>query len=223
MKNLCIIKYLAILIALVGTPASAEEPKEILARANAHFDLGKFAQAAADYEKLYEVHPDPVLFYNIAQSYRLAGDSDKALFFYKRFRTKLPDHPNAPEVTRRIAELEKLQEQQRLSKLPPNEPTPLRTTVGPPEPKAEPRAEPKPDKQPEAKAEPAPRADEPAPQDEANPPFFKKIWFWGVVAAAVVVIAGVSIGVAVASSGAPAFTPNFGEAGPGKTGALVTF
>lgn len=101
--------------------------KELYDRATVHFRLGQFHDAAVAYQRVYELHHDPALLYNIAQSFRLANDSEKALFFYKSYLSTVPDAPNRDEVASRIAELERVVvEQKKAKERPPNDiaPTP---------------------------------------------------------------------------------------------------
>ena len=76
-------------------------PQENLARdqvkqAAAAYNLGHFDEAAEHYEEAYRLVPDPILLFNIAQSYRLGGKPDKALNAYRSFlRTSGPDAPNS--------------------------------------------------------------------------------------------------------------------------------
>lgn len=74
------------------------------------------------------MHHDPALLYNIAQSFRLANEPDKALFFYKSFLSSVPDTPNREEVNGRIAELERVvAEQKKAKERPPNDLAPAKS------------------------------------------------------------------------------------------------
>lgn len=46
---------------------------------------GQFVDAAAQFAKAFELHSDPKYLYNEAQSYRLAGERQKALETYKKY------------------------------------------------------------------------------------------------------------------------------------------
>jgi tetratricopeptide (TPR) repeat protein len=88
-------------------------PQENLARdqvkqAAAAYNLGHFDEAAEHYEEAYRLVPDPILLFNIAQSYRLGGKPDKALYAYRAFlRTAGSDAPNREVVEKHIAELKR--------------------------------------------------------------------------------------------------------------------
>jgi hypothetical protein len=69
--------------------------------------LGEFARAIAEFKTTYNAKPDPLLLYNIAQSYRLAGDASQAVFFYKSFLRNMPAATNRKEVEMQIRKLEK--------------------------------------------------------------------------------------------------------------------
>jgi tetratricopeptide (TPR) repeat protein len=87
------------------------------------FDLGHYAEAIKEYEAAYDLKEDPALLFNIAQAYRLDGDNQNAVRVYKSFLHRMPEAPNRVEVQRRIAELEKVIEQQGRAKEGPPEGT----------------------------------------------------------------------------------------------------
>lgn len=86
------------------------------------FDLGRYGEAAKEFEAAYEAKDDPALLYNIAQAYRLAGENADAVRSYRSFLRRSAhantsaDRKRVADVEARIAELEKLMEQQRKSK-----------------------------------------------------------------------------------------------------------
>ncbi len=79
--------------------------KEDFKQANTFYNLGRFLEAAKLYESVYERYPDNALLYNIAQSYRLGNDAERAVFFYKSFLRNEPKTPRRAEVNARIADL----------------------------------------------------------------------------------------------------------------------
>ena len=199
-------RTLLVMCVLVGAPVAAnaqreldkQAAKDLFNRATTHFNLGKFKDAAAEYEQLYEARPQPSLLYNIAQAHRLDGNSERALFFYKSYLRNSPDAANRDEVRGRIATLEKLIEQQRR---PPNEPAPLG-----PQPEVTPTPPPKPAAEPALQVTATPV--EPASDKK---PIYKKWWLWTAVGGAVAVGLGVGLGVGLSQSattypGAPATT-----------------
>jgi len=102
------------MIAALSLPARAEDTwKQHYERGATLFDLEKYPDAAKEFETAYEMKQNPAFLFNIGQSYRLAGKAEKAIGFYKTYLRKQPAAANRAEVEARIAELEKLVEQQR--------------------------------------------------------------------------------------------------------------
>jgi len=141
------------------------------------FDLGLYEEAIAEYMAAYKAKDDPALLYNIAQSHRLAGHAADAQRFYRMYLRKIPDAPNRDEVEAKLAELQKLIDQQKKTQtMPPDQVKPLGSTPageprpGPASTEPGPRpsaAEPKPGAVPAAEAPSPPPAEPPA---EAGPP-----------------------------------------------------
>jgi hypothetical protein len=76
-------------------------------QATAAFNLGHYDEAAALYEEAYKHVPDPILLYDIGQSYRQANQPDKALIAYRSYlRTAPDDAPNRAKVKQWVGELE---------------------------------------------------------------------------------------------------------------------
>jgi tetratricopeptide (TPR) repeat protein len=94
------------------------------------FDVGKYDDAAAEWEAAYELVGDPSILYNIAQALRAGGKNERALRFFKNYLRHDESNANRDEVERRIAELNAIIEQQKKN-APPPEPTP---TPVPPQP-----------------------------------------------------------------------------------------
>lgn len=73
-----------------------------------NFDLGRFEEAAEDFQAAYKLTGDPTLLFNTAQAYRQAHNFSKALLFYKTylgaFARRGREPPNRQEVEERIAE-----------------------------------------------------------------------------------------------------------------------
>jgi tetratricopeptide (TPR) repeat protein len=103
---------LAILV-LFAWPARAqdssiEEAKAHAARAKVHYDLGEYEKAAEEYIVVYRIKPLPALLYNIAQSYRQAGQYEKARQFYKSYLRESKDVPNRAAIEKAIREIDEL-------------------------------------------------------------------------------------------------------------------
>jgi len=106
------------LVATVAThPAHADNGKgkqdHSLVVAKRHFyrgqrlfDLRRFKQALAEYEKAYEAKQLPAFLFNIGQCYYNLGDFESALFSYRRFLTLSPNTPKRRAVEKLIVKLE---------------------------------------------------------------------------------------------------------------------
>ena len=107
------------------------EAKQAYMDGTKYYNLGDFTKAIEHYKKAYELKPDAVFLYNIAQSYRLSNDFTQPLFFYKSFLRNLPDTPNRAEVERRITEMEDAQAKAKATaNAPPNDPLGPKNTPG---------------------------------------------------------------------------------------------
>jgi len=153
--------YLALLIAVVMAlaprPAAADDPA--MRAAKRHYDrgeklfaLGKFDEALDEYQKAFDAKPLPGFLFNIGQCYRNLGETDSAIFTYKKFLKLEPDAPNREKVEATIEKLEAEKER--------GESERLKLT----EPKRKPEPEP---------------VEHPV---EASTPVYKKWWFWTGIA-----------------------------------------
>ncbi len=202
-----------LLLVTIAAPLSAraqssdtEQLKKHFEDGSKAFNLGEFKRAVDEYKAAYNIRADPVFLYNIAQAYRLDGNLQQALFFYKSYLTNSPRAPNRHEVDGRIHELDRqIAEQKAVTTQPPNTtatPNVATTTeprVEPPKaappkaepPRVEPRVEP-----PKAETAPALVATAPPPP-ERKTPLYKKWWLWtivGGVAAGAAIGAGLAVG-----------------------------
>jgi tetratricopeptide (TPR) repeat protein len=200
--------WIAVLVGGAPSPAIAAENKENESKrwyqeGTKRYNLGDFEEAIDAYKKGYDAKADPVFLFNIAQSYRLWGKPERAIFFYKSFLRNMPDAPNRAEVERRIDEMQALQRTQGETEANAPPPvTPPATVTGPPPPVL-------PEPTPVAVAPPAPvvpaatapEAEASLTASQAEPedaPLHERWWFWAGIGAAVVAVAVV---VAVAASG----------------------
>ncbi len=67
-----------------------EEVKAQVRKATGEYNLGQYVEAARDYEAAYLQTLDPNLLFNVAQSFRLAGDTDKAITAYRSYLRSNP-------------------------------------------------------------------------------------------------------------------------------------
>jgi tetratricopeptide (TPR) repeat protein len=72
-----------------------------------HYNLGEFDLAIDKFKQAYALTNAPGLLFNIAQAYRLKGDYEQALYFYKTYIRLQPEAANRADVEARIAEMEK--------------------------------------------------------------------------------------------------------------------
>ncbi len=174
---------------VAAAPARADrlsDAREHFERANSAYALGRFAEAADEFEKAFDLKPDPALLYNAAQAHRVAGNKPRALLLYQNYLRVFGDRiSNAAEVQRHIDELKLAID------------TDEKTKTSPPTGTIHPEA---------ATPSPAPVVApagvaivEPPPAPEKR--HASRAWIWGVVAgAAVVVAAGVALGVVYGST-----------------------
>jgi hypothetical protein len=99
-------------IAVVASRAHAQsddakkKAKDHYEKGTTHYNLGRFDEAIKEFEAAYELYPEPVFLYNIAQAHRMKGNWERARFFYKRFLSLAPNSPNKADVEARIAEMD---------------------------------------------------------------------------------------------------------------------
>jgi tetratricopeptide (TPR) repeat protein len=111
----------------------AQSAREHYQKGTSYYDLGRYADAIREFEAAYEIKNDPALLYNLAQSHRLAGNSEQALHFYRTYLRRVPKAPNRTEIEGRITALEQLVAQKNTTQTtPPNVTLPPGGTNPPP-------------------------------------------------------------------------------------------
>jgi tetratricopeptide repeat protein len=190
-----------IILVLMSVAASAsaedkEAAKKAFSEATRYYNLNQYSDALEAFKRAYWNYEDPVFLYNIAQCHRLLKHKAEAIDFYKSYLRNAPNARNRAEVQRVVSELEaSLQQDRALANSPPEGPisstnTPPSTTTPAPA-----------TTEPPSSAPPAAVVTAtPAPSPRADKPVWKKAWFWGVVGGAAVVVAGVAVGVGIATS-----------------------
>lgn len=63
-----------------------------------HFDIADYPAAIASWKQAYLLSSEPLLLFNIAQAYRLAGDCAQANLFYQNYRRVEPKPSNQAEL-----------------------------------------------------------------------------------------------------------------------------
>jgi tetratricopeptide (TPR) repeat protein len=177
--------------------AQGESAETYFREAEVAYNVGRFDDAIAGYEKAYELSKLPALLFNLAQAHRLAGHSQQAIYLYRNYLRQVPQAKNRAAVEAQIKKLE-------------SEPV----VVSPPEQTEAPATTPAPLPAPAAQPVPRPVV-QPAPvvapvtATQAAPP---SMWTTQRKVAVVVAGAGVvatGIGIAfLASSGSASDTVN---------------
>jgi hypothetical protein len=197
--------------------AHPDDARVYLDKATAAFALDRYADAAENFEKAFELKPEPALLYNAAQAHRLAGNKERALSLYENYLRVYGKRDKREEVETHIAELKQaIEHDKAVATSPPTgtEPTAGTATVSSPA-----LASPPPSRPPAAlPAAPVPASpsspsvlvSQPAQAQADDGSVLKKPWFWAVVGGGVV--AAVVIGVLLASGGTKDPSPSFGTA-----------
>ncbi len=87
--------------------AATEEARQHFLKGQQLFDVGRWDEAAEEFEKAYSLRGDPSFIYNMAQAYRRKGDAKRALDLYKNYLIKAPKSPQRAEVENRVQALQK--------------------------------------------------------------------------------------------------------------------
>jgi tetratricopeptide (TPR) repeat protein len=103
-------------------PADAAQRARLLYEEGAkHYHLNEFSDAAELFKQSYKACPASRVLYNIGQSYRLLGDNEKALLFYRQYlNTITPDDPYKADVNKLISDLqEEIKKKSQVKEAPP--------------------------------------------------------------------------------------------------------
>lgn len=188
MRSLACVPALAVLLAIItGGQARAQtlSPEELARRhqerGTTFYNLGQFEEAISEFRKGYEQKGDPAFLLNIGEAYRQLGAHEKALFFYRRYLSAMPDAPNRADIDQKVAALEKLVAAQQRAGASPVAPQPLPPRL--------------------AEAPPPPPSGELEVASHPPPPpgpFWHRWWFWAGVGG--VVAGGIAVGLLVQSA-----------------------
>ena len=185
-----------------------DEVRDYLDKATAAFALSRYAVAAENYEKAFELKPDPAVLYNAAQAHRLAGNKERALELYQSYLRMYGAEKRA-EVEKHVENLKQaIEKDHAVATSPPTTPAPV---GGPPSRRRRPRPSrrrPGPSRRRPCRRRSRPARRSPPPLrsrrsrrqptpvlvTQASPPpddgsIVKKPWFWIVVGGAVVAAA----------------------------------
>jgi tetratricopeptide (TPR) repeat protein len=187
-------RFLGVIVALLTWlgPAHADYKdiaREAYREGTRQYDLGEFKAALDAFKKAYLNFEDPAFLYNIGQCQRQLGDKAEALRTYRVFLRKVPETPERAQVERIVAELQAAIDHDRAARSQPPTGT-VEPSIVPAPP---PARVPSPTTATATMSVPTAII---ATATAAKKPLVKRGWFWGVVAgAAVVVAAGVTLGV----------------------------
>src|SRR5438270_13526903 len=93
---------LTMMMAGVAHADDAIDARSHFERGTTYYDLGRFTEAAHEYEAAYEIRHEPVLLFNIGQAYRFAHEYNKAVIAFRSYLRHLPNADNRSEVEARI-------------------------------------------------------------------------------------------------------------------------
>jgi hypothetical protein len=94
------------LVSSVAWAQDFEAAGKHFSAAQEAFGAKHFKTAAAEFEAAYTITKDPVLLYNIAESYEKAGEGKKAVASYKAYLREQANAQDKAEVQRRIKTIE---------------------------------------------------------------------------------------------------------------------
>ncbi|HEY8431762.1 MAG TPA: tetratricopeptide repeat protein [Sandaracinaceae bacterium] len=101
-----------------GVEAPAEETERdravrLFREAAEHYRAGRFRVAVELLRESYQLHPEPVVLFNLARSLEGLGELEQAMEAYSRFIELSPNAPDRGAVEARIRTLERLVREQR--------------------------------------------------------------------------------------------------------------
>jgi tetratricopeptide (TPR) repeat protein len=130
--TLIVLSFVLAAGAAHAADGNAEAARQHYNKAVQLYDLGHFEEAIGEFEKAYESKQDPVLLYNLAQSYRRLGNHKQALDLYRNFLLRMPGTPYRTDVEARIASLQKLVAEEAAEAPPAPGPAPAPSSTTPP-------------------------------------------------------------------------------------------
>jgi tetratricopeptide (TPR) repeat protein len=95
----------------VAARAQGADTRSLEKKATTAFGLGRYAEAAENYEKAFEIRSEPALLYNAAQAYRLAGNKERALTLYQNYLRLYGNQEKRAEIEAHVEKLKAAIEQ----------------------------------------------------------------------------------------------------------------
>jgi hypothetical protein len=173
---------LSLLSLVVLTPAARaqdfEKAGKLFAAAQESFGKKHYSSAATLFQSAYDITKDPILLYNVAESWEKAGDGKQAVSSYEAYLKAQPKAADKAEVQKRLKAIRAKKQKLPNQSAPGDDPkaalaalTPPPAPPAPPEPPPPPPPEPAPAPKPEAQTELVkPSFDTPPPAKPAPPP-----------------------------------------------------
>ncbi len=100
---------LALLVALAGSPARAEDrvaARDHYKKAMLHYKLSEYRQALEEFKEAFRNFEEPSMLFNVGQCHRQLGQKSEAIRFYRAYLRDVPNATNREEVRKLIAGLE---------------------------------------------------------------------------------------------------------------------
>lgn len=91
---------------VLAAEAEVEQARTHVRKATAAYNLGRYTEAAQEYEAAYERSLDPNMLFNIGQAWRLAGERQKALTAYRSYLRNVTKGEHRSMAEAKIKELE---------------------------------------------------------------------------------------------------------------------
>jgi tetratricopeptide (TPR) repeat protein len=128
-RKLCIVSGILVALLVCAREGAAEPRRKQAVQTHYNqgmkqYTLGHFPEAIEEFSKAYDLKPEPIFLYNIAQSHRQNKNPERAMFFYRRYLEAEPGAKNRAEVEKRMKEMEKLLAEERERSAPPPFPPP---------------------------------------------------------------------------------------------------
>jgi len=104
----CLLLSLAVICGIAATARAQdfEAAGKHFSAAQEAFGARRYKTAAAEFEAAYGITKDPVLLYNIAESWEKAGDGKQAVGNYRQYLREQPNAQDKAEVLKRVKAIE---------------------------------------------------------------------------------------------------------------------
>src|SRR5262245_54294820 len=108
MKSFVLVVLLgsAAIAAAATSPEATAQAKALYEQGSRHYDLREYREAVDAFRRAYDLMPDPLFLFNIAQAYRQLDDCENARMFYKAYLRNEPTADNRPQIERFVAAMD---------------------------------------------------------------------------------------------------------------------